>query len=233
MEQIREQFSRHPLFPEFIIELKRLVDEDPTFLPLLIEISNKLSDIDMLMMTPHEDIETLDSAFLAKANLASAETLKELLRAPPFEFPPFKPFSGNRFICTSGINIDQQREIRETPVAVEGSQTSSRIDEVVILLNRIKLIPELGEECGEFIDLCIGCLANPTYREKLIRFLMGDYYTLDMLIDELDAILKKAEDEKSPRRRIRLDFSRKIRPIPGINDLVRMIGAAISNERLV
>ena len=91
------------------------------------------------------------------------------------------------------------------------------------------MIPEFGNECGEFIDLCIGSLENPYFSEKLLRYLMGDYYTLDTLLEELEKILKEVDD-KTEMRVKRYNLLRKLKTIPEIDDLFLMIGRIISNE---
>jgi hypothetical protein len=196
----------------------------------LIEATNKASDIDALLMTDHTDILTLDRPFLQAANLACAKLLRDILEDDLLPFPPHEPYTGRTFSSFSGISTEDFHEISGRGDVTKAAQTSNRIEIVKILLNRLKMISEGGSDLGEFLDICIGSLENPTFREKLLRFLMGDYYTLDMLIDELEVILAKGEDDKSPVRRKRLDLLRRLKQIPGINDLFRIIGRAISNE---
>jgi len=144
--------------------------------------------------------------------------------------PPHKPSGGNNFYCRSGITEEEAQQIRDTPTDM--SQTSSLIKEIHIYLNRVKMIPMNGTENGEYLDLCTGCLENGTYREKLVLFLMDRYFTIPMARGELREILKKGYDDKFKKRVQRLVLMDMISRLPGINDLFRIIGRVISNERL-
>jgi len=238
IERIKAAFIRSPQYDTFIDNFKELIGTNPLVLLSLIETAVKVSDIDVLVMTDYEHIETLDSEFLQAANLACAKLLRDILVSDVesesfLPFPPHEPYAGKTFSSFSGLSTEDFREIsgRGSPEAKQrGSQTSNRIEAIKILLNRLKGITLGGIQLGEFLDICIGSMENPTFREKLLRFLMDDYYTLDMLIDELEAILAKGEDDKSQTRRKRLALLKELKKIPGINDLFRIIGRAISNE---
>lgn len=232
IEKIKARFKRiNPQqYDTFMKKFMELIGSNPLVLVSLIETSVKVSDIDVLLMTNHEDIETLDSGFLQAANLACAKVLRDILADGLLPFPPNEPYTGRSFISFSGLSTEDFHEISGRGDVTKAAQTSNRIEIIKILLNRLKVIAAGGIQLGEFLDICIGSMENPTFREKLLRFLMDDYYTLDMLIDELEAILSKGEDDKSPVRQKRLALLKELKMIPGINDLFRIIGRAISNE---
>jgi len=109
-------------------------------------------------------------------------------------------------------------------------QTSSYINELPIYLNRIKqgYYPfnknddpsSLGHAClhdesqkyayqtkyGECIDLSIGSTTNELYKMKHDHYMEGKYYTLDNVRSELKYIMDHSNDDKSDKRKIRLDF---------------------------
>lgn len=240
IEKIKAAFisSMDRQYDTFMEKFMELLGTNPLVLVSLIEIAVKVSDIDLLVMTDYEHIETLDSAFLQAANLACAKALRDILVSEVGEesflpFPPHEPYTGKTFSSFSGLSTEDFHSIsgKGTPEQKQrGSQTSNRLQMIDVLLNRLKGITIGGIQLGEYLDVCIGSMQNPTFREKLLRFLMDDYYTLDMLIDELEAILDKGEDDKSPIRRKRLALLKELKKIPGINDLFRIIGRAISNE---
>jgi hypothetical protein len=229
IEQDPEPFDRE----FFLAAFHKSVQENASFLPTLIEMARTLSDIDLMLMTPEADIQTLEAPFLKVANEASVLLLRNLISDPEWEpfFGEFEPYTGPvPFFCRTDIRPEVLERMKAMVPVVSLPQTSNKIEAIHILLNRIKMKPRGGNQQGECLDFCMASLENPNYFDKLFLYLMGDYYTIEMVLGDLHKIVGKGMDDKYKKRVARLRFLEMIQGLPGINILFRILGKVISNE---
>jgi hypothetical protein len=244
---------------------------DPVFRDSLNDCTENISDLDFILMAPKKYVSNIDTPELIKINELSANIIRKIMitaySVPPAlpadmiinaqallpfhgKFgPPWKKFGfykmppGPMKFLLPAVDGDTYRGYR---------QTSNRIDEVPMYLNRLKQgylpffniqgFPNIAynlpppkpdinpndialtysNKYGECIDLSIGTLENELYHHKHQNYENHVYYTIDTILWELEQILLKPPDDKTPKRTIRRNFLTLI-DTPEINILFQAI----------
>ena len=251
LEQIRQNFNNklNDRKKEFYDWLDTMM-ENPNFRRNLYSCTENLSDLDFILMAPekyvtktHVTEDSLDNPLLFKIHKLSTRIIRDILNDScnqescarsllPFHgkfddtWPDFKFSDMSRY---KGIDPELPKLPKVICVCKGYRQTSNRIDDVPMYLNRLKqgympfyslpfnglnpLVPlhskmhkNYASKYGECIDLSISTLNSEFYEHKQINYTNGDYYTIDTILWELTQILLKPPDDKTIKRQIRQGF---------------------------
>jgi hypothetical protein len=248
---------------DFYLPLTKRMREDEWFGQSIQKNTEKISDIDLIFMGPDyfvDDIHT--NGYMFQINELTAYVLRRILvsahrgdgsreSAIAYHVMPFagefdEDWKNFKFSNMSGITPEHTADMRALNEKdyYGYRQSSNRIDDVPMYLNRIKQgyqpffglnlsnIPDdlqydYANKYGECIDCSIGAKTNDLYNHKQENYIQGNYYTINTLTYELNYILQGPVDDKYEKRKDRYDFLMSINN-PFVNTLFQIMGRHIT-----
>jgi hypothetical protein len=248
---------------EFYNNLTARMEEDEWFKQSIQKNTEKISDIDLIFMGPDYFVDNISTnRYMFQINELTAYVLRRIMvsahrgdgspeSAMAYHVMPFAgDFDDNwkkfKYSNMSGITpatTARMRALHEKDY-YGYRQSSNRIDDVPMYLNRIKQgyqpffgldlskIPEdlrddYANKYGECLDCSIGAKTNHLYNHKQLNYMKGDYYTIDTLTYELNYILQGPIDDKTEKRTDRYHFLMSINN-DYVNRLFQIMGRHIS-----
>jgi hypothetical protein len=268
LDQIRYEFDTelneiYGGLDDFYLPLTKRMREDEWFGQSIQKNTEKISDIDLLFMGPDyfvDDIHT--NGYMFQINELTAYVLRRILvsahrgdgsreSAIAYHVMPFagefdEDWKTFKFSNMSGITPQHTADMRALNEKdyYGYRQSSNRIDDVHMYLNRIKQgyqpffgldlskIPEdlqydYANKYGECLDCSIGAKTNDLYNHKQENYIEGNYYTINTLTYELNYILQGPRDDKYDKRKDRYDFLMSIND-DFVNALFQIMGRHIT-----
>ena len=247
IENVRNKFKPDYIFMD---ALKSMLDEE--FMNQLFTITSTISDSDFLFMTKKEslkkrevqsELRNTSTPYLTDINNKSALLLRELLSdgsLVPLHIPIPIPFRMSNFSGLTQNTIKEMDKLLLKPNGVLQTSNIINVNGLHIILNRLKICSELIHQVdippenqfyyskkGEWIDLCISTRESPQYVKKMEQFIKDNYYSLEMIEDDTQSIVDKLKDDKTDKRKMRLDFLKRIKRLPRIEELFQIIGEHI------
>lgn len=268
LDEIRQEFEGKLVavfgsVDPFYRSLTDLMRGNDEFRNNLKKNTEKISDIDLLFMAPDYFVDNIQTnAYMFQVNELTAYVLRKIMitahrdddtqecwnayHVMPFagDFDDrwkkfkFSNMSGIREEATAGMHALHEQDYYGY------RQSSNRIDDVPMYLNRIKQgykpfydlnlsrIPEdlqyeYSNKYGECLDCSIGAKTNPLYNHKQENYMNGNYYTIETLTYELEFILQGPKDDKYNKRLDRYNFLMMVNN-QSVNALFQIMGRHIT-----